>query len=144
MESLEILTEPLVCVPVKVHFFDTDAGGFVHNTAYLRFIEIARAELLEKLGWSLKDSLQNECPVVIRSEIDYLKPARLGDQLDVHARLGHIEKVRFSFAFEIVRASDAAVISRASQTMVIVDPKTRHPKPLRDRLQQWESCAAPE
>ena len=46
---------PRLTVPLEVYYFDTDAGGVVHNIAYLRMIEIARSQLAAALGWSLAD-----------------------------------------------------------------------------------------
>jgi acyl-CoA thioesterase FadM len=60
-------------------------------------------------------------PVVARTEIDYLKPARLGDALLVNAELIRMEKVRFLIRFEIVRAAEPNfVFIRCTQTMVTV------------------------
>ena len=44
---------PCINTNVQVMFFDTDCGGVVSNIAYLRFIEIARTRLAEKLGLAL-------------------------------------------------------------------------------------------
>ena len=41
---------PRIRTELQVMFFDTDCGGVVHNIAYLRFIEVARTLLAEKLG----------------------------------------------------------------------------------------------
>ena len=69
-------------------FYDTDAGGVVHNIAYLRFVEKARTLLGAKLGLSLKQmSKSGLYAVVTRTEIDYLKPALLGDELTVQGWL---------------------------------------------------------
>ena len=47
--------EPRITMPLDVYYFDTDAGGVVHNIAYLRMVEIARTHLANALGWSLED-----------------------------------------------------------------------------------------
>jgi hypothetical protein len=44
------MATPKLETEVQVMFFDTDAGGVVHNIAYLRFIETNRSLLAEKLG----------------------------------------------------------------------------------------------
>ena len=65
-------------------FFDTDCAAVVHNIAYLRFIETARTLLAGQLGWSLAEMAQSRrYPVVVRTEIDYKRPAVLGDILAV-------------------------------------------------------------
>ena len=114
--------QPRLTVPLEVYYFDTDAGGVVHNIAYLRMVEIARSQLAAALGWSLEEMGRTGLvPVVARTEIDYLKPARLGDRLAVSAELVRMEKVRFLIRFEIASAAQPDLIFvRCLQTMVTV------------------------
>jgi YbgC/YbaW family acyl-CoA thioester hydrolase len=116
------LPEPHLTVPLEVYYFDTDAGGVVHNIAYLRMIEIARSQLAASLGWTLEEMARTGLvAVVARTEIDYLKPARLGDSLLVHAELAALEKVRMFMRFEIVSARQPEIaFVRCVQTMVTV------------------------
>ena len=113
---------PRLTVPLEVYYFDTDAGGVVHNIAYLRMVEIARSKLAASLGWSLEEMNRTGLvPVVARTEVDYLKPARLGDQLHVTAELLRLEKIRFFIRFEIASAVQPdLVFVRCIQTMVTV------------------------
>src|SRR4030081_3839159 len=92
---------------VRVMFFDTDCGGVVHNIAYLRFIEIARTLLAEKLGLALADMAKTQkYPVVVRTEIDYRRAAKLGDRLMIEGWLERLERVRFWCGFYISRPQD--------------------------------------
>ena len=113
---------PRLTVPLEVYYFDTDAGGVVHNIAYLRMIEIARSHLAALLGWSLEEMNRTGLvPVVARTEIDYLRPARLGDSLLVNAELAELEKVRFRIKFDIASAKEPGkIFVRCVQTMVPV------------------------
>jgi acyl-CoA thioester hydrolase len=113
---------PRLTVPLDVYYFDTDAGGVVHNIAYLRMIEIARSQLAASLGWTLEEMARTGLvAVVARTEIDYLRPARLGDSLLIHAELASLEKVRMFMSFEIVSArEDGVTFVRCQQTMVTV------------------------
>jgi acyl-CoA thioester hydrolase len=106
---------------IKVYYFDTDAGGVVHNVAYLRLVEIARTELAEALGWTIAEmNATNRVPVVARTEIDYLKPARLGDTLRIEGRLAKLEKIRFHLEFDLLRDADGVKLAQCRQTMVTV------------------------
>ena len=120
--STPLPSKPRLTVPIEVYYFDTDAGGVVHNIAYLRMVEIARSQLAASLGWSLDEMGRTGLvPVVARTEIDYLKPARLGDHLNVSAELVRMEKVRFFIRFEIASAAQTdLVFVRCVQTMVTV------------------------
>lgn len=113
---------PRLTVPLEVYYFDTDAGGVVHNLAYLRMVEIARSQLAASLGWTLEEMGRTGLvPVVARTEIDYLKPARLGDRLIVSAELSRLEKVRMFMSFEIASATQTGLVFvRCIQTMVTV------------------------
>ena len=105
----------------RVMFFDTDAGGVVHNIAYLRFIETNRSLLAEKLGWKLGEMMQlQQCPVVVRTEIDYRRPAKLWDNLVVHGELERFERSRFWCAFTIKRVAGQELLITCRQMLVVV------------------------
>lgn len=115
------VVKPRVQTEVQVMFFDTDCGGVVHNIAYLRFIEIARTLLAEELGLKLVNmSVDQKYPVVVRTEIDYRKPAKLGDRLTIEGRLDRVERVRFWCAFRIIRPLDNAVIADCRQMLALI------------------------
>jgi YbgC/YbaW family acyl-CoA thioester hydrolase len=105
----------------RVMFFDTDAGGVVHNLAYLRFIETNRSFLAEKLGWKLGEMMGlQQCPVVVRTEIDYRRPARLWDSLIVRGELEKFDHARFWCAFTIRRETDTELLITCRQMLVVV------------------------
>ena len=113
---------PRIRTQVQVMFFDTDCGGVVSNIAYLRFIEIARTLLAEELGLALTEMAENQrYPVVVRTEIDYRRAAKLGDQLVIEGRLERVERVRFWCAFQITRPKDNTLIARCRQMLALIE-----------------------
>jgi YbgC/YbaW family acyl-CoA thioester hydrolase len=113
---------PHIRTQVQVMFFDTDCGGVVSNIAYLRFIEIARTLLAEELGLALTEMAENQrYPVVVRTEIDYRRPARLGDQLVIEGRLDRVERVRFWCEFQITRPKDNTLIAQCRQMLALIE-----------------------
>jgi len=112
---------PRIRTDVQVMFFDTDCAAVVHNIAYLRFIEIARTLLAEQLGLGLAQMAENQkYPVVVRTEIDYRRAAKLGDRLVVEGWLDRLERVRFWCAFRIVRPADEMLIAECRQMLAII------------------------
>ena len=76
--------------PVRIYWEDTDAGGIVFYANYLKFFERARTEWLRSLGIEqsrLKDELRGMFVVVAETNVRYIAPARLDDELTVTARL---------------------------------------------------------
>jgi len=70
---------------VRVYFQDTDAGGIVYHANYLAFAERARSEALRDLGVPHAELVGQFglIFVVRRAKLDYLRPARLDDELMV-------------------------------------------------------------
>src|SRR6059058_3591740 len=113
---------PRVRTEVQIMFFDTDCGGVVSNIAYLRFIEIARSLLVEALGLGLAQMAETkQYPVVVRTEIDYRRAAKLGDRLVIDGWLEKLERVRFWCAFRITRPADDALIAECRQTLALIE-----------------------
>jgi len=70
---------------LRVYYEDTDAAGIVYYANYLKFAERGRTEMLGKAGIHLRELKENEgMDFAIRhAEVDYFKPARLNDFLEV-------------------------------------------------------------
>jgi len=113
---------PRIRTEVQVMFFDTDCGGVVSNIAYLRFIEVARTLLAEELGLALAEMAETQkYPVVVHTEIDYRRAARLGDRLAIEGWLERLERVRFWCAFRIVRLKDNVLIADCRQSLALIE-----------------------
>jgi len=70
---------------LRVYYEDTDAGGIVYHARYLAFAERARTEALRQAGVPHAELVDGYglIFVVHRVEMDYLRPARLDDELVV-------------------------------------------------------------
>jgi YbgC/YbaW family acyl-CoA thioester hydrolase len=113
---------PRIRTQMQVMFFDTDCGGVVSNIAYLRFIEVARTLLAEELGLALTEMAETQkYPVVVRTEIDYRRAAKLGDQLVIEGWLDRVERVRFWCAFQITRPKDSTLIAQCRQMLALIE-----------------------
>ncbi len=74
---------------VRVYYEDTDSSGIVYYANYFRFAERARTEMLRSAKIDQKELFGTlGVRFVVRScNIEYLKPARLDDELEVHTRI---------------------------------------------------------
>jgi acyl-CoA thioester hydrolase len=75
--------------PVRVYWEDTDAGGIVFYANYLKFFERARTEWLRSLGVNQRElrEASGGLFVVGGATLDYHRPARLDDRIEVTARV---------------------------------------------------------
>jgi YbgC/YbaW family acyl-CoA thioester hydrolase len=105
----------------EVMFYDTDVGGVVHNIAYLRMIEFCRTKLAACLGFDLRQMAETQVfPVLVRTEIDYRKPARLGEIIETRGVLDEWGKVRFWCAFEMRRQGSGELLVSCRQQLAVV------------------------
>ncbi len=113
--------------PVRVYYEDTDAGGIVYHTAYLRFAERARTELLRQLGFG------GRCIAfaVVDCAVRYHRPARLDDALEVRTRPLGVGGATISLDQGIWRADE---LLAAIRVRVASLGETGRPKRLPARL----------
>jgi len=109
-------------------YFDTDAGGVVHNIVYLRFIETARTMLAIQMGMSFEEIARTGIhPVVTRTEADYKRPAKLGEELRIEGRVTEWSGIRFWVEFDVLRAADSVLLVACRQALALVDVSTGKP-----------------
>ena len=123
----------------EVMFFDTDCGGVVHNIAYLRMIETCRTHLGASMGMDFNKMSETQVyPVVLRTEIDYKKSAKLGDQLIIHGKLEKLERVRFWCSFVMTREGDDTPLITCRQSLALVKmPESKIQRLPRDWKDKW-------
>lgn len=78
---------------IRVYYEDTDTGGVVYHSNYLNFCERARSEAFFSQG--LTPVLQNGHFVARRVEADYIRSAKLGDELYVETKLIEMRAASF-------------------------------------------------
>lgn len=104
-------------LPVRVYWEDTDAGGVVFYANYLRFYERARTEWLRSLGIE-QQKLREQTGgmfVVTQAQVEYLRPARLDDQLLVTARLEASGRASMTIRQQaFLETTSGALLSEAS------------------------------
>lgn len=112
-------------LPIRVYYEDTDAGGVVYHAGYLRFMERARTEWLRQLGFE-QHYLMNALNIAfaVRSlSIEYLKPAKFDDHIEVTAAIKHLGRASIEFEQTVIRLNsqgDAELLITASVKVVCV------------------------
>jgi acyl-CoA thioester hydrolase len=91
--------------PVRVYYEDTDAAGIVYYVNYLKFAERARTEMLRLLGRGQQDMLEREgVAFAVKScRIEYFRPARLDDALEVRTALVEVGGASLKVRQRVVR-----------------------------------------
>ena len=111
-----------------MYYEDTDAGGIVYYGNYLKFMERARTEWLRSCGIDVAELADSErLMFTVRAiALDFLKPARLSDNLDVSVGIRRIRRVSVELEQVIVRAGE--LLCTGQVRLACVDVDTLKPK----------------
>jgi len=122
-----------------VYFDDLDALNILHNVRYLLFIERARGELFNQLGFRWQDDLAtnpDKYHVIAEHQIRYLIPVRGEGDLCVELTPTHLGRTSFIISAS-VRAMDGDVLYADGTTRLVrLDPATQKPMPWSDRFRE--------
>jgi acyl-CoA thioester hydrolase len=110
-------------LPVRVYFEDTDFTGLVYHANFLKFCERGRSDFIRTLGidhHALANPKEGEPSVFVvrRIEVDYLKPARIDEVLEVVTRCEEIGGATLVLSQEVRR--DGTVLVRSNVSVVLV------------------------
>ena len=124
---------------LKVFYEDTDSGGVVYYANYLKFFERARTEAIAEIGLSNKKLLEeNGIFIIVKScNIEYKKPAKLEDQLEIKSNIISISNTSFKMRQKALR--DKELITDCEIHLVIVDGKgkpSKIPEILKKKLEK--------
>ncbi len=120
--------------PVRVYYEDTDHGGVVYYANYLRFMERARTEFLRHYGFEQDQLIENEGVIfAVRSvEVDYRRPARFNDLLEVSARVVQRGGASFTVHQEVRR--NGVVLCSGKVKIACLEAGTLRPVPMPQQI----------
>lgn len=127
--------------PVRVYYEDTDAGGVVYHANYLCYMERARTEMLRHYGLEQTDIREKYGVVFVvkNLSIDYLRPARFNEALEVSVSVQNVRRASVDFAQAVYRVGEEAPLCRAIVVIASLQIETFRPcglpKALLDILQ---------
>jgi len=92
----------------RVYYQHTDAGGVVFHANYLNFMECARTELLQSMGFDLGQMARRDRVlfVVHRAALTYHRPGLLNDMLSVSAEVTRAGRARLEFMQHVGRGDE--------------------------------------
>ncbi len=122
--------------PVRVYYEDTDSGGVVYYANYLKFMERARTEWLRAMGYEQFGLARDERLVfaVRRVEVDYLRPARLDDLLQVSVHVLRCGHASIDLAQTVQCEPEDGVLCQGRVKIATLDADTFRPRALPSRM----------
>jgi acyl-CoA thioester hydrolase len=110
---------------ISVEAADIDQLGHVNNVTYVRWVQEAAVA-----HWKAAAPIAEQARIlfiVLRHEIDYLKPAFSGDRIIARTWIGTATRVRFERYTELLRQSDHSLLAKARTVWCSIDLATGKP-----------------
>lgn len=125
----------------QVMYFDTDAGGVVHNLAYLRWVEECRTKMATALGMNYAEmAREGRHLVLVSHEVHYHSPAFLADHMVLNCCLETVEKSSIWVKTEVRRAENDKLCVSVRQRLALVQMPQGRPCRI---PAEWAALAAP-
>ena len=112
---------------VRVRYAETDQAGVVYHANYLVWFEVGRVELCRAYGFNYRD-MEKEADAylpVTECRVTYRQPARYDEELRVLARIVALRSRAISFAYEVRRVSDDALLATGETHHIVINSAGR-------------------
>lgn len=124
-----------VVIEYRVPYADTDQMGVVYYGNYLTLFERARNELMRSIGYTYKEcEAEGWALPVTHAEVDYRRPARYDDLLEVSATVSSQKGVRIEISCEVRRKGEQELLVSGFTRHAFVSTSTFRPIPPPERL----------
>jgi acyl-CoA thioester hydrolase len=131
----------------RVYFDDLDALNILHNVRFLLFMERARGELFNALGFRWEDDLADnpdKYHVVAEHQIQYLKPVRGEGEISVEITPVKLGRSSVILEAELRSVHGSTTFAQGSTRLVRLDPETNRTCPWSDRFRAAITPLLPE
>ncbi len=109
---------------IEVPFYDTDLMDVVWHGNYVKYLEVARCDLLSKIGYTYND-MRNEglAYPVATMELKYIKPAKFGQKLKVVTEITEYDPALY-IKYEIFDFESGEKLFKAKSMQICINAKT--------------------
>ncbi|MCR5416922.1 MAG: acyl-CoA thioesterase [Pseudobutyrivibrio sp.] len=121
-----------------VHYYETDKMGITHHSNYIRWMEEARIDFLEQMGWPMTklESMGLVSPV-LNVNCDYKKTTTFSDTISIMVSVTEFKGVKLHLAYEM-KNQDGDIVSIGTSSHAFLDMNGRPVKMKKDYPEFFE------
>ena len=95
----------------KVNYYETDKMGITHHSNYIKWMEEARIDFLEQIGFSY-DKLEKDGIIspVIAVECDYRMSTTFGDNIEIQVEIEEFKGVKLVIKYTMKNANTNEIV----------------------------------
>ena len=98
-------------------YYETDQMGVIHHSNYIRWMEEARVDMLNQIGYPYRrfEEMGYISPV-LHVDCEYKKSVKFDDEVKITIRLQEAGRVKFTLRYDIYNLSEGGVLSASGTT----------------------------
>ncbi len=102
---------------LKARYYETDQMGIIHHSNYIRWMEEARIDMLDQMGYPYRrfEEMGYISPV-LHAECEYKKSVKFDDEVKITVSLQEFGKLKFTLKYDIYNMSEGGVLSACGMT----------------------------
>ncbi len=112
---------------IRVRYGETDQMGYVYYGNYPLYYEVARTDMIRKIGWTYSKMEKSGIMMpVVSLNVKYIRPAYYDDELTIKVTVKKNPTTKMEFEYEVYNENNK-LINTGNTTLVFVDMKTGKP-----------------
>lgn len=124
---------------MKARYYETDQMGIIHHSNYIRWMEEARIDMMNQMGYSYRrfEEMGYLSPV-LHAECEYRKSVKFDDDVKIIVSLQELGKVKFTLKYEIYNMSQDGVLSaQGTTTHCFMNTETGFPVMMNKEMKEF-------
>ena len=120
-------------------YYETDQMGVIHHSNYIRWMEEARVDMLDQIGYPYRrfEEMGYISPV-LHVDCEYKKSVRFDDEVKIIVRLQEAGRVKFTLRYDIYNVSEGGVLSAYGTTTHCFLKKDGRPLLMDKEMKEFE------
>ena len=127
----------------EVKYYECDRMGVTHHSNYIRFMEEARVDWLDQLGFGFdKIEAENVFSPVISVTCEYKRPTTFKDVIDIEVNIGKITEMKFDFVYTMRVDGKVVCTAQSSHCFIENNRPVAISKRLPELFKKLQTCTA--
>ena len=111
-----------------VHYYETDKMAITHHSNYIRWMEEARVDYLDQLGWGFEKLEETGISSPVLSvTCSYKRTTAFADKVSIRVFIKDFTGVRLTIGYEMKKAGSDEIVCTATSEHCFLSARTGRP-----------------
>ena len=124
----------------KVQYYETDRMGITHHSNYVRWMEEARIDFLDQIGWNYRKLEESGIiSLVLAVDCKYKVTTTFDDEIHITVSVKEFKGVKLLLAYTMQKAADKTVVLTGTTEHCFLDQQGRPVRLKKEQPEFWQA-----